>query len=136
MSLFSYQCQERSCKSLQNDNDYLEEKICQFKKSKSGYISTLTRVINKPPDYINLNSDINVIKRYKTTKCYRKHDITTKLHESMKDKNEIQNPLKFCIKQEFRVIQIYKSLNEHTHATIGKCNNNLNKTKVSKSSNS
>ena len=55
----------------------------------------------------------------------------------MMDKNEIQNPLKFCIKQEFRVIQIYKSLNEHTHnATIGKRNNNLNKTKVSKSSNS
>ena len=65
------------------------------------------------------------------------HDITTKLHESMMDKNEIQNPLKFCIKQEFRVIQICKSLNEHTHnATIGKRNNNLNKTKVSKSSNS
>ena len=66
ISLFSYQYQERSSKSLQKDDDYLEEKICQFKKSKSGYVSTLTRVINKPPDYINLNSDINVIKRYKT----------------------------------------------------------------------
>ena len=65
ISLFSYQYQERSSKSLQKDDD-LEEKICQFKKSKSGYVSTLTRVINKPPDYINLNSDINVIKRYKT----------------------------------------------------------------------
>ena len=66
ISLFSYQYQERSSKSLQKDDDYLEEKICQFKKSKSGYVSTLTRVINKPPDYINLNSDINVIKRYET----------------------------------------------------------------------
>ena len=68
VSLFSYQYQEHSSKSLQfpNDDDYFEEKICQFKKSKSGYVSTLTRVINKPPDYINLNSDINVIKQYKT----------------------------------------------------------------------
>ena len=61
----------------------------------------------------------------------------TKLHEVIKNENEIQNLLNFCIKQEFRVIQIQKSLNEHMHnVTIGTLGNNLNKTKVSKSSNS
>ena len=54
----------------------------------------------------------------------------------VKGENEIQNLLDFCTEQEFRVIQIRKSLNEHTHnVTIGTIRNNLNKTKVGKSSN-
>ena len=58
-------------------------------------------------------------------------------NEVIKNENEIQNLLNFCIKQEYRVIQIQKSLNEHMHnVTIGTLGNNLNKTKVSKSSNS
>ena len=65
MSLFSYQNRERSSKSLQfpNDDDYLQDKIRQFRKSRSGYVSTLTKVINKLTEHINLNSDIDCIKR-------------------------------------------------------------------------
>ena len=66
MSLFFYQNWERSSKPLQfpNDDDYLLEKICHFQKSRSGYISTLTRVINKLTEHINLNLDIDCIKQY------------------------------------------------------------------------
>ena len=66
MSLFSYQNRERSSKSLQfpNDDDYLQDKIRQFRKSRSGYVSTLTKVINKLIEHISLNSDIDCIKRY------------------------------------------------------------------------
>ena len=66
MSLFSYHNRERSSKSLQfpNDDDYLQDKIRQFRKSRSGYVSTLTKVINKLTEHINLNSDIDCIKRY------------------------------------------------------------------------
>ena len=66
MSLFSYQNRERSSKSLQfpNDDDYLQDKIRQFRKSRSGYVSTLTKVINKLTEHISLNSDIDCIKRY------------------------------------------------------------------------
>ena len=65
MSLFSHQNRERSSKSLQfpNDDDYLQEKIRQFRKSRLGYVSTLTKVINKLKEHINLNSDIDCIKR-------------------------------------------------------------------------
>ena len=68
MTLFSYQNQELSSKSLQfpNDNNYLREKIRQFKKSRSGYISTLTKVIDKLTNHINLNSNIDCIKRYES----------------------------------------------------------------------
>ena len=67
MSLFSYQNRERSSKSLQfpNDDDYLQDKIRQFRKSRSGYVSTLTKVINKLTEHTSLNSDIDCIKRYK-----------------------------------------------------------------------
>ena len=66
MSLFSYQNRERSSKLLQfpNDDDYLQDKIRQFRKSRSGYVSTLTKVINKLTEHISLNSDIDCIKRY------------------------------------------------------------------------
>ena len=61
MNQLFYQNQERSSKSLQfsNDDDYLQEKIRQFKKSRSGYVSTLIKVINKLTENINLNSDID-----------------------------------------------------------------------------
>ena len=118
----------------------MQEKIRQFKKSRSGYASTLTKVINELTEHINLNSDIDCIKRceIKLQNAIKNiRDITTKLHEVVKDENEIQNLLNFCTEQEFRVIQIRKSLNEHTHnVTIGTLGNNLNKAKVSKSSNS
>ena len=119
---------------------YLQEKIRQFKKNKSGYFSTLTKVINKLRGHVNLNSDIDCIKRYENklqSAIKNIPDITSKLHEVAKDKNEIQNLLNFCTEQEFRVIQIQKSLNEHIHnVTIEALGNNLNRTKVSKSSNS
>ena len=118
----------------------MQEKIRQFKKSRSGYVSTLTKVINKLIEHINLNSDIDCTKRYeiKLQNAIKNiRDITAKLHEVVKDEKEIQNLLNFCTEQEFRVIQIRKSLNEHKHnVTIGTLGNNLNKTKVSKSSSS
>ena len=54
MSLLSYQNRERFSKSLQfpNDDDYLQEEIRQFKKSRSGYVSALTNVINKLTEHI------------------------------------------------------------------------------------
>ena len=117
----------------------MQEKIRQFKKSRSGYVSTLTELINKLTEHINLNSDIDCIKQYeiKLQNAIKNiRDITTKLHQVVKDKNEIQSLLNFCTEQKLRLIQM-KSLNEHTlNVTTGTLGNDLNKTKVSKNSNS
>ena len=86
------------------------------------------------------NDDIDCIKRYeiKLQNAIKNiREITTKLHELLKDEKEIQNPLNFCTEQEFTVTQIRIYLNERTHnVTIGTLGNNLRKTKISKSSNS
>ena len=42
-------------------------------------------------------------------------DITAKLHEVVIDEKELENILNFCTEQEFRVIQIRKSINNYTH---------------------
>ena len=94
MSLFSYQNRERSSKLLQfpNDDNYLQKKLRQFKKSSSGCVSTLSKVINKLTKHINSNSDIDCIKRYESrlkNAIKNIRDITTKLHEIVKDENEI-----------------------------------------------
>ena len=92
----------------------MQEKIRQFKKSRSGYVSTLTKVINKLIEHINLNSDIDCTKRYeiKLQNAIKNiRDITAKLHEVVKDEKEIHNLLNLSTEQEFRVIQIRKSLN-------------------------
>ena len=75
MNLFSYQNLECSSKLLQfpNDHKYLQEKIRQFKQSRSGCVSTLTKVVNKLTEHINLNSGIDWIKR---------------------SENKLQNPIK------------------------------------------
>ena len=85
MSLLFYQNRERSSKcQFPNDDDYLQEKIRQFKKHRSGYVSTLTKVTNKLAEHINVNSDIDCIKQYEfklqnASKNIR--NVTTKLHE-------------------------------------------------------
>ena len=114
------------------------EKTRQIKKVRSAYVSASTKVIKKLAEHIYSNSDIGCIKLYEITlenaiKIIR--DITTKLHDVVKDKKETQNLLNFCTEQEFRVLQIRKSLNNHTHSVIiGTLSKNLNKTKVTKSS--
>ena len=42
-------------------------------------------------------------------------DNTAKLHEVVIDKKELENILNFCTEQEFRVIQIRKSINNYTN---------------------
>ena len=42
-------------------------------------------------------------------------DITAKLHKVVIDEKELENILNFCTEQEFRVIQIRKSINNYTH---------------------
>ena len=46
------------------ENDYLNEKIRSLRKSRSGYVSAMTRIINKLTEQINLNSDVKEIQRY------------------------------------------------------------------------
>ena len=140
MSLLSYENQESSSKLLQflNGNGYLQKKIRQMKKIRSAYVSASTKVIIKLTEHIHSNSDMDCIKLYEIAlqnaiKIIR--DITTKLHNVVKDKKETQNLLNFCTVQEFRVLKIRKSLNKHTHSvTIGTLDKNLNKSKVTKSS--
>ena len=56
-------CSSKSFKFPKN-NDYLNEKIRSLKKSRSGYVSAITRVINKLIDRINLSLDVKEIQRY------------------------------------------------------------------------
>ena len=78
----------------------------------------MTRVINKLLKYINLNSDIKEIQRYefKLKRAMQSiRDNTAKLHKVVIDEKELENILNFCTEQEFRVIQIRKSINNYTH---------------------
>ena len=83
LSLENPKCCSKSLK-FPNDNDYLNEKIWSLKKSRSGYVSSMTRVINKLTEQINLNSDVKEIQRYEfklQNAIQNIRDITTKLHE-------------------------------------------------------
>ena len=74
----------------------------------------MTRVINKLTEQINLNSDVKEIQRYEfklQNAIQNIRDITAKLHEVVIDEKEQENVLNFCAEQEFRVIQIRKSIN-------------------------
>ena len=120
MSFLSSENPKRSSQSLKfpKDNDYLNEKIRSLKKSRSGYVSAMTRVINKLTEQINLNSDVKEIQRYEfklQNAIQNIRDITAKLHEVVIDEKEQENVLNFCTEQEFRVIQIRKSINNYTH---------------------
>ena len=78
----------------------------------------MTRVINKLTEQINLNSDVKEIQRYEfklQNAIQNIRDITAKLHEVVIDEKEQENVLNFCTEQEFRVIQIRKSINNYTH---------------------
>ena len=78
----------------------------------------MTRVINKLTEQINLNSDVKEIQRYEfklQNAIQNIRDITAKLHEVVIDEKEQENVLNFCTEQEFRVIQICKSINNYTH---------------------
>ena len=102
-------------------NDYVTEKIQSLKKCRSGYVSALTRVINNLTEHINLISDVKEIQRYdfKLQNTIQSIlDITAKLHEVIIDKKELENILNFCTEQEFRVIQIHKSIKNFTHQFI------------------
>ena len=95
------------------DNDCLNEKIWSLKKSKSGYVSAMTRVINKLTEHINLNSDVKEIQHYEfklQNTIQNICDIMTKLHEVIIDEKERENILNFCTEQKFRVIQIRKTI--------------------------
>ena len=73
----------------------------------------MTRVINKLTEQINLNSDVKEIQRYEfklQNAIQNIRDITAKLHEVVIDEKEQENVLNFCAEQEFRVIQIRKSI--------------------------
>ena len=115
MSFLSSENPKRSSKSLKfpKDNDYLNEKIRSLKKSRSGYVSAMTRVINKLTEHINLNSDVKEIQHYEfklQNAIQNIRDITTKLHEVIIDEKERENILNFCTEQKFRVIQIRKTI--------------------------
>ena len=120
MSFLSSENPKSCSKSFKfpKDNDYLNEKIRSLRKSRSGYVSAMTRVINKLTEQINLNSDVKEIQRYEfklQNAIQNIRDITAKLHEVVIDEKEQENVLNFCTEQEFRVIQIRKSINNYTH---------------------
>ena len=120
MSFLSSENPKSCSKSFKfpKENDYLNEKIWSLRKSRSGYVSAMTRIINKLTEQINLNSDVKEIQRYEfklQNAIQNIRDITAKLHEVVIDEKEQENVLNFCTEQEFRVIQICKSINNYTH---------------------
>ena len=75
----------------------------------------LTRVINKITEHINLNSDVKEIQCYEFKLQNAIQNITAKLYEVITDEKEPENTLNFCTEEEFRVVQICKSINNYTH---------------------
>ena len=76
----------------------------------------MTRVISKLTEHINLNSDVKEIQRYEFKLQNASYSyITAKLHEIVIDEKELENILNFCTEQEFRVIQMRKSIKNYTH---------------------
>ena len=66
MGLLTLENPERCSNSLKfsKNNDYVNGKLRLLKKSRSGYVSAMTSVINKLREHINLSSDIKEIQRY------------------------------------------------------------------------
>ena len=94
MSFLKSENPKRSSKSLKfpKDNDYLNEKMLSLKKSRPEFVSTMTRVINKLTEHIDLNSDGKEIQSYEfklQTAIQNICDITAMLQEVVTDgKNE------------------------------------------------
>ena len=117
MSFLSSENPKSCSKSFKfpKENDYLNEKIWSLRKSRSGYVSAMTRIINKLTEQINLNSDVKEIQCYEFKLQNAIQNITAKLYEVITDEKEPENTLNFCTEEEFRVVQICKSINNYTH---------------------
>ena len=96
MSFLKSENPKRSSKSLKfpKDNDYLNEKMMSLKKSRPEFVSTMTRVINKLTEHIDLNSDGKEIQSYEfklQTAIQNICDITAMLQEVVTDEKEREN---------------------------------------------
>ena len=87
-------------------------------------ISALTKIINKITRYITENYDVSNLQKYELkleNAIQNICNVSTKLKNLVDNEREIGNILDFCTQQEFRVIQIKKSLQNYKTE-----NNNFN----------
>ena len=102
-----------------NEESQLSEQFLIYKNRRSGYISKLTKLINKLKtclenkdysklgDYDNRLEDINTKVRRVTTKLI---DLLIDLLKDLKKSDEISE---FCTEQELRVVEIRKNILPH-----------------------
>ena len=102
-----------------NEESQLSEQFLIYKNRRSGYVSKLTKLINKLKtclenkdysklgDYDNRLEDINTKVRRVTTKLI---DLLIDLLKDLKKSDEISE---FCTEQELRVVEIRKNILPH-----------------------
>ena len=102
-----------------NEESQLSEQFLIYKNRRSGYVSKLTKLINKLKtclenkdysklgDYDNRLEDINTKVRRVTTKLI---DLLIDLLKDLKKSDEISE---FCTEQELRVVEIRKNILQH-----------------------
>ena len=111
--------QERSYKrSLYNryskSGGFIDEQVNNLLLSRKAYTGSLTKRINKITlvlsDENNKNSVIDENKKQDVTVSHLRR-ITSELKKLYTDETKVNKALEICTEQEFRVIQIRKSIN-------------------------
>ena len=91
----------------------MNEKILSLKKSRKGYCSQLTKVINKVNQVIFDNQNTEALKVYEYQLDNFLHGIqaiTTQLHDLETDESEMEKIINFCTDQALRVVSIKDSI--------------------------
>ena len=118
VKIMSYS-QERSYKrslykGYSKSEGFIDELVNNLLLSRKAYIGSLTKRINKMTllvsDENNKNSVIDENKKLDVTVSHLRR-ITSELRELYTEETRVNKALEICTEQEFRVIQIRKSIN-------------------------
>ena len=96
-----------------NEESQLSEQFFIYKNRRSGYVSELTKVINKIKiclennEYLKLGDYDNCLEKIITKVCHITLKLIDLVSKDLKNSNEI---LEFCKEQELRVVEIRKSI--------------------------
>ena len=111
----------------QLDEGYISEKIYSLKNSRRAYVGKITQNINKLTKYMNVQNknslDFETCLQKLQKYMYKIRTVSDSLIELTNDENELQNISDFYTQQDFRVIEITKSVSNYNSSPLKLLNN-------------
>ena len=114
MSEFEKAKSQRSVRKreFQNEEGYKNEKFLVYTRKRSGYVSQLTKLINKIKECLksNKHSKLDNYNDQLDNIIVKIRNVTTKLNALASDNFVSEQVLQFCTEQELRVFEIKKAI--------------------------